>query len=133
MTADGARIVMVVEDDDDIRESLVELLESWGLHPLPVDGAATALQMLEDGCEPTVILLDLRMPGMTGWEFRRAQVRESRFAAIPVVVMTALGGTHDPIKAQMGEVVWLPKPFAPDVLAEALARAQSQRPAIPRP
>jgi putative two-component system response regulator len=124
MTADGTRMVMVVEDDDDIRESLVELLEGWGLHPLPVQGAARALQLLEDGCQPAVILLDLRMPGMTGWEFRRAQMSESRFATIPVVVMTALGGNQDPIKAQMGDVVWLPKPFA---------RAQSKRPAVHRP
>lgn len=80
--------------------------------------------MLEDGSDPMVILLDLRMPGM---EFRRAQMGESRLARIPVVVMTALGGDHDSTKAQMGDVLWLAKPFDPEALADTIAQARSKR------
>jgi CheY-like chemotaxis protein len=122
MTARGPGTVLVVEDDDDIRESLVELLENWGLRPIPAPGALMALRMLRDGCKPDMILLDLRMPGVSGWEFRRAQVSEPSFANIPVVVMTALGGDHAAMLAQMGDVLWLRKPFVPEALAEVVER-----------
>jgi CheY-like chemotaxis protein len=126
MTPIGTKVVMVIEDDDDTRHSLVELLESWELVILPARDAEAALRMLREGCEPAVILLDLMMPGMSGWEFHRALTNDSTFARIPVVVMTALGmGPGSTKKQQMGEVIWLPKPFRPEALAAAIARAQS--------
>jgi two-component system chemotaxis response regulator CheY len=118
--------VLVVEDDDDIRESLVELLEKWGLRPLPARGALAALRMLREGSRPDVILLDLRMPGVSGWDFRRVQMDEPSLANIPVVVMTALGGDHEAMVAQMGDVILLPKPFAPRALADAIDGARGR-------
>jgi two-component system, chemotaxis family, chemotaxis protein CheY len=118
--------VLVVEDDDDIRESLVELLERWGLRPIPARSALVALRILREGARPDVILLDLRMPGLSGWEFRRVQMDEPSLAEIPVVVMTALGGDHEAMLAQLGDVLLLPKPFAPKALADAIDGVRSR-------
>jgi len=125
MTHIGAKVVMVIEDDDDTRHSLVELLESWELVILHARDAEAALRMLREGCEPAVILLDLMMPGMSGWEFRGALMSDSTFARIPIVVMTALWIEPESAKKRMGDVIWLPKPFRPEALADAIARAQS--------
>jgi CheY-like chemotaxis protein len=114
---------MVVEDDDDTRTALVELLEEWEFMPVAAHGGEVALRMLHDGSEPAVILLDLMMPGMSGWGFRRQQMMHSRLSKIPVVVMTALGSVHEAEAAKMGQVTWLRKPFDPPDLAQVIAAA----------
>jgi CheY-like chemotaxis protein len=65
------------------------------------------------------------MPGMNGWDFRRVLMSDSRFARIPVVVMTALRMEQESANERMGDVIWLPKPFHPDALAGAISRALS--------
>jgi CheY-like chemotaxis protein len=80
--------VMVIDDDDHLREAMSALLEA---HGYDVDGcadASEALERLELGAAPDVILLDLVMPGMDGWQFRIEQKREARWANIPVVALS---------------------------------------------
>lgn len=84
------RIVMVVDDNEGLRESICELLEDEGYRTLSMGGGASALTRLRTGDEkPDLILLDLMMPGMNGWDFREEQARDPSLASIPVVVMTA--------------------------------------------
>src|SRR5512136_1149583 len=82
------RRVLVVEDDRDMREALVEVLR---LESYLVDAAGDGSQALELARRrhPDVILLDLMMPVMSGWEFRATQLQDERIAAIPVIVMSA--------------------------------------------
>jgi len=117
----GARVVMIVEDDDGIRESLAELLESWELRPLEVRDGEDALRVLRDGCRPEVIFLDLKMCGLSGWEFRREQMKDPCLKEIPVVIMTALSIPEGSARAEVGDVTWLRKPFSPEELRVALA------------
>ncbi|HLK92171.1 MAG TPA: response regulator [Polyangia bacterium] len=115
---------MIVEDDPEIRESLAELLESWQLVPVAVDGGEAALRALrEGGCRPAVILLDLKMSRLSGWEFRREQMHDVRLREVPVVIMTALPIPTGSARAEFGEVAWLRKPFSLDDLQAALAAA----------
>lgn len=85
-----AHRVLVVEDDREIRETLVEIL---GEHGYPAIGAADGLEGLAalrgSGDRPCLILLDLMMPRMDGRAFRAAQLAEPAFASIPVVVLSA--------------------------------------------
>jgi CheY-like chemotaxis protein len=92
-TANAVRelLVMVVDDDDDIRETLAGLLEDEGYGVAAICDGRQALDALEGGLLPRVILLDLMMPVMDGAEFRRAQLADPALAGIPVILKTAAG------------------------------------------
>ncbi|HVV52842.1 MAG TPA: response regulator [Polyangia bacterium] len=123
----GTKVVLVVEDDDDTRESLVEFLRDHQFATVAASDAATALEALRQGLDPLVILLDLMMPGLSGWEFRRLQMNDPGLNKIPVVIMTALAVDSASTKAQLGNVTWLAKPFSLETLVATIA--QASRPA----
>jgi CheY-like chemotaxis protein len=84
------KTVMLVEDDDDARDALAALLEEADYQVLQAPNGAEALRILEarpGSCD--IILLDLMMPVMNGWDFRRLQKRRAALANIPVVLMSA--------------------------------------------
>ena len=83
--------VLVVEDHADLREMLAVLLESEGFNVQTARNGAEALEVLSKA-RPSVILLDLMMPVMTGDEFRERQLADPRFRDVPVICMTA---AHD--------------------------------------
>ena len=82
--------ILVVEDDQDIRESVVEVLEDEGYQVSAAADGREALERLH-GAEPRpdLFLLDLMMPVMNGLQFREEQLRRPELAEIPVVVVTA--------------------------------------------
>jgi two-component system, chemotaxis family, chemotaxis protein CheY len=85
-----APTILIVEDDEDARDLLKRILDAKGFNAAVAGDGAEALQYLrasED--EVDLILLDLMMPKMNGWEFRAAQLEDERFRSIPVVVLTA--------------------------------------------
>jgi CheY-like chemotaxis protein len=82
-------LVLVVEDDDDLRDAICQVLEEPGIDAIRAANGAEALQLLETGVSPNVILLDLMMPVMNGWMFRQHQQADPRAAEIPVIVMSA--------------------------------------------
>lgn len=81
--------VLVVEDDRAIREALVECLRDEGYHVVEADDGQEGLARLNAMARPCLILLDLMMPTMNGWEFRAVQRNQEPLADIPVVVMSA--------------------------------------------
>jgi CheY-like chemotaxis protein len=86
---DALPSILVVDDDQDIREILAIVLQRQGCEVIVASDGAHALELLRNGSAcPAVILLDLRMPIMNGWQFREEQLRDPRLASIPVVVMT---------------------------------------------
>jgi CheY-like chemotaxis protein len=121
--------VLVVEDDGDLRDAMLELLRGFGRGAIGAADGQEALGILRSGIEPCVILLDLMMPGMDGWTFRREQMRDRRLARIPVIVLSAhpdarRGGTL------LGADV-LPKPLNFDRLLELLTRLSPPSSAAP--
>jgi chemosensory pili system protein ChpA (sensor histidine kinase/response regulator) len=118
-------IVLIVEDDEAVREGLRELLESEDFGVVLVSEGREALRLLHAGLEPAVILLDLMMPGMDGWDFRHIQRRDPTLKEIPVVVITATGIPAASGRAQLGDVQMLSKPLEPSVILRAIARARS--------
>lgn len=92
MPADVAEAVLIVEDDPDLRAMMEQMLHLEGFTTLTATNGQEALILLCTGASVKVILLDLMMPVMDGWEFRRRQRADPRFADIPVVVMSALDG-----------------------------------------
>jgi CheY-like chemotaxis protein len=85
--------VLIVDDDHGIREVLSEVLVDAGYQIASAEDGARALDYLQQApVLPRVILLDLMMPVMTGWEFRLTQQQNPRIAPIPVVALSARGG-----------------------------------------
>jgi CheY-like chemotaxis protein len=90
--------VMVVDDNQDGRESLCALLQYAGFSVTCARNGREALGLLERDELPCMILLDLHMPEMDGFEFRSIQVRDPRWSHIPVVVYSGhydVGGAAD--------------------------------------
>lgn len=81
--------ILLIDDDADIRTALGEVLEDEGYDVVGAGNGADALARLKTGDRPCVILLDLMMPIMDGYQFREAQKREASLSSIPVVVITA--------------------------------------------
>lgn len=91
-TAARARRVLLVDDDRSVRECLAMALELEGHAVVQAEDGLDALLALRCGPRPDVIVLDLEMPVMTGWEFRDAQLRDPVIAGIPVVVVSSAAG-----------------------------------------
>src|ERR1700733_13427615 len=85
--------ILVIEDDRDIREALKDGLEIEGYPVTTVCDGKEAIKYLERDSPPGLILLDLMMPGMNGWEFLEYLKSKSNLATIPVGVVTAAGKT----------------------------------------
>jgi CheY-like chemotaxis protein len=83
--------VFIIEDDLDTREMLGRFLELEGYRVESAENGKLALERLGSGVHACVILLDLMMPVMDGWQFRREQVRNAALADIPVIVVSAAG------------------------------------------
>jgi CheY-like chemotaxis protein len=86
--------VLIVEDDEDLREMMAQLLTLEGFQAATVANGREALDYLHQSDKPDVILLDLMMPVMDGWEFRRRQQADPAIAPVPVIVLSALDHTR---------------------------------------
>ncbi len=100
--------IVVVDDDTDLRETLGELLVEEGYDARLFENGRVALEFLRhETDDPQLILLDLMMPEMNGWQFREEQLKDDRLREIPVIVMTASRGLEgDPLRAR--EVLYKP-------------------------
>ena len=86
----SSRYVMVVDDDDEIREALADVLTDEGYEVVGARDGQQALQFVRAGRRPNAILLDLWMPVMDGWQLRHELLSDSKLSDIPVIVLTAV-------------------------------------------
>ena len=116
-----------MEDEPDWREALAAILEDASYRVLTAANGVEALRLLdqhEGRCD--IILLDLMMPVMNGWDFRSNQLSDPRLADIPVLLMSAgarLAAAHDDLRA----AGYLSKPVDPDEVIEQLERMRPAR------
>jgi CheY-like chemotaxis protein len=108
---------LLVDDDEDVLDALGTLLESHGVTVTRASSAFAALKILQDDPAPCLVLLDIRMPGMSGWDLWAWMQREPLTAAIPVVMISGEGQGRDDARAR-GVVDLLVKPVdAREVIA----------------
>ncbi|MEW6271801.1 MAG: response regulator [Thermodesulfobacteriota bacterium] len=81
--------ILLVDDNAEILEILSLLLENEGYEVGTARDGAEALRRLHDGCHPGLIILDLSMPVMDGWAFRRAQMDDPALRDIPTIIYSA--------------------------------------------
>ena len=90
-----ARPVLIVEDDKSIREGIKAVIESDGREAFVASNGREAIDVLRRIPTPGLILLDLMMPVMTGWEFLANLRADDEFSAIPVVIVSAVPSRHE--------------------------------------
>jgi CheY-like chemotaxis protein len=105
----GGALILIVEDDRDIRDSFAAALELEGHAVIGAADGLDALDRLRGGARPTLILLDLMMPRMDGSQFRAALATVPEWADIPIIVMSADGRGRCKAEA-MGVATYLQKP-----------------------
>jgi urea transport system substrate-binding protein len=124
MIPHNAPTILVIEDDEDILSTVETFLQSEGYR---VQAAANGHEALEAikvrGQLPTLILLDMRMPVLDGWQFAAA-FREQYGGAAPIVVMSAAADTAQRAR-EIGASGWLSKPFQLSALLEIVRACSS--------
>ena len=113
--------ILLVDDDAPTVEALRLLLESAGHRVATAENGREALERLREPESCCVILLDLMMPIMNGYEFREEQLKDPKLAAIPVIIVTADGRARDKAR-QLHSDHFFQKPLSPPVLLEAIRR-----------
>ncbi|HEX3597672.1 MAG TPA: response regulator [Polyangiaceae bacterium] len=108
--------VLIVDDDDDIRETLKELCEDEGYDVATAANGLQAMEALGGAILPCVVILDLIMPFMTGNEVFAQMQQDQRLAKVPVIVSTS-----DPSRAPSGVLI-MKKPIDLDRLLGAIRR-----------
>ena len=111
-------MVLVVEDDEDVRDSIFDALTRKGYQVAVAENGQEALAVLAGRPHPCVVLLDLVMPVMDGWQFLSSVQLDPVLARIPVVVVSAHASTHPPA----GTSQLLRKPFDFHDLFQAVER-----------
>jgi CheY-like chemotaxis protein len=111
--------ILVVDDDDDTRKCVAAVLEGEGYAATMARNGREALDALQRGAQPDLVLLDLMMPVMNGWDLLAAMERAPNLAALPVVLFTAAG---DPIVQTDVKRPTLRKPIDLDLLLEVVEK-----------
>jgi len=112
--------ILVIDDDDDIREVLATLLDEAGFRVVSAANGREALERLREDPQPDVILLDLMMPEMDGYQFRAEQQRDPALRAIPTLIVTA--GTVTSRVEALGAEAILRKPVSLRRLVDTIRR-----------
>lgn len=115
------KIIMLIEDDSDIRNGIAAVLTLGGFRVMSAANGQDALAQLAKGPKPDLILLDISMPIKDGVQFRKEQEMDASLASIPVVIMTA----HEYAESKRFEVGAkdvLKKPFEIDAMLEIIRR-----------
>ena len=116
--------ILVVDDSADLRETLAEILHEQGYRVRTAAHGQDALTQLRNGPLPSLILMDLVMPVMDGWELRRHLRQDPRLAPVPVVVISGSEGLES-----VDAVAHLRKPFPiSDLLSVVKDRARAGEP-----
>ena len=116
----SGKLVLVVEDHAPTSDALRALLEVEGYRVAFAANGRQALDYLDAGHRPFVILLDLNMPVMDGWQFRHAQRRDPALAGIAVLLVSSSEADLPQIAASLGATGHFPKPLEFDLLRQAL-------------
>jgi CheY-like chemotaxis protein len=119
--AEHAHSILVVDDQTESSDAVGLALEQQGVHVRVAHDGEEALTMLQRGFRPCVVVVDLMMPKMDGWEFRQRQLSNPQFADIPVLIMSGYPNA-DKAAGTLGVRTVLKKPLSVPRLLSLLNR-----------
>jgi CheY-like chemotaxis protein len=114
----GCKSILVVEDDDDIRNAIVDLLETEGYATESAINGRDALNKLGAISKPCLVLLDMMMPIMNGREFLDIAMKDAHLAPIPVLIVSAIADKA----STEGSIGFLKKPIDIDVVLKVVSQ-----------
>ena len=120
MTDTGSAQVLLVEDDDPLAEVVARHLNAHGLPTEIVRSTEEAERRLDAGLRPSLVLLDINLPGETGWSLLRG--RAYLAAGRPRVIVVSATRISSSRLREFGVTGYLPKPFAMETLLETVRR-----------
>ena len=112
------KTILIIEDEEEILYTLKDFLELEGYQVLTAMNGFEAIQLLEKSVMPNLILLDMKMPIMNGWEFAAAFLAKYDHHC-PIVITTAAGDAAQRAK-DIQATDWISKPFDLDTLLEKI-------------
>jgi DNA-binding response OmpR family regulator len=118
--ADEERSVLIVEDDESLRLIVARHLRSKGFTVREAESAEAAADDLDRGLRPDVVILDLNLPGDTGWDLLRGPALAA--ANSPPVIITSATSVSPKLLAEFRCAGYLPKPFPLDTLEATIER-----------
>ncbi len=121
--------ILIIEDDEPFRHIVATWLRRRGYVVLEAESAEAAQDALEAERAPAMVLLDLNLPGNTGWDLLRSE-HFTRAAAPPVVIASAVTVDHRRL-AEFAVAGYLPKPFPLETLLATIERVLASRKATP--
>jgi CheY-like chemotaxis protein len=116
------KVVLVVEDDAVVRGAMRMVLEWEGYQVACASDGQEALDYLRTSAPPSLILLDVMMPGVDGWRFQKERQADPTLAGVPVVIISALDADQCPEAA-----AHIRKPFQPQELLEAIRQQRGSK------
>lgn len=119
--------ILAVDDEEDIRELVRYNLEKEGFEVSAAESGEKALELLRSA-KPDLLLLDLMLPGMDGFEVCRILKRNEETSLIPIVILSAKGEESDIVAGlELGAEDYITKPFSPKVLTARVRAALRRR------
>src|SRR5689334_13640864 len=114
------RTILLVDDDESLRRILARHLRSRQITVTEADSAEAAAELLRDGLRPGLLILDVNLPGDTGWDLLRGH--DWRAAGSPPVVVSSATSVSPKLFAEFRCAGWLPKPFPLETLDDTVDR-----------
>jgi DNA-binding response OmpR family regulator len=121
------KTILIIEDEADIQHFISRVLELEGYQVLAAGDGTTGMALLRQN-PVSLVLLDLRLPGMDGWSVLQEMKRSPDLSAIPVIVLTAIAESNQRKKVlRMGAVKYLVKPLSAGILSQTIASVLRQK------
>ena len=116
--------ILVVDDNSFMRKLLETRLKANNYQPILADGAEEALEKIQHE-KPDLILLDVGMPGMNGFQFAKKIRDDVSTKSIPIIFVTARGQVEEIVEAirDLGAAAYIIKPFTPEALLDGIKKA----------
>lgn len=114
---------LVIDDDEDVREAIAQVLEQAGYIVVQAPNGEEGLKLAREQILPDVILLDIAMPVMNGWQFMSARLAWPDIIEIPIIIMSGMGSAQH-VAPRVGAVALLPKPCSSADLLRVVERAR---------